>query len=140
MTTVYPGGGNSQNIDNSQIFGVDLVNGEALASDGYPETPSGVTTKYVNNGVIKRTSQQIKLADQALGENLATKPDVHAVVGNRDGSVPSGYTAGGKPTFGDGQEAVNTTYPADQEITTGGELTYHAPLATVNKDYSSLTS
>lgn len=69
--------------------------------------------------------------------NLAVNWSVNDTVG----SLPSGLSVLGVPTYGDGRAAVATTWAADHERTVAkGELTIGRPGGPVLYDYASLSN
>jgi hypothetical protein len=118
----------SENKAGSYILGPDVSLGKSALTPG--ADPSTLDNA-IDTSVLK-IDIDLGVAKEAPRSNAAIKDTVK--------SPPSGYSALGVPTYGDGAINRVTVWPADDEQTGKGELSHYAPQAIVHKDYDSLAN
>lgn len=127
MTITYLNADNSDNTNDANITKIDVALGtQSLRSTTEFQGEKDSAQKVLQDG--------LDYADDQTNFKSNKAQTLHYP------SVPSGYNAGGDPTFGDGKIDQAIDVSADQEAGATGEFVYARPSGAQQADYGSLTS
>lgn len=127
MTITYLNATSTDNTNSKQVLRSDVALGtQALRSTTNIQGDEPVSQKVLQDGLDYADDQTNFKSNKA---QILHYP-----------SAPSGYNAGGDPTFGDGKIDQAIDVSADQEAGAAGEFVYARPSGQTLADYDSLSS
>lgn len=127
MTITYLNSDNSDNTNSKKALRADVALGtNTLRSTTEVQGDENITQKVLQGSRAYADDQSNFKSNKA---QILHYP-----------SAPSGYNAGGEPTFGDGKIDQAIDVSAEQEAGTKGEFVFARPSGQTLSDYDSLTS